>query len=120
MQPMAATLVNDALVDNVVAYIGTLPDTAAPTTITGNVDRGANLYRVCANCHGANGQGILMNAPRQAGISDWYLLSQLHNFKAGIRGGHPADLHGKQMGFMSRTLMDEQAMRDVVAYINTL
>ena len=120
MQPMAATLVNDTLVDNVVAYIGTLPDTPAPTTITGNVERGAELYTVCANCHGADGQGIRMNAPRQAGISDWYLLSQLKNYKSGIRGKHPDDLRGKQMGFMARTLLDEQAMRDVVAYINTL
>ena len=120
MQPMAATLVNDTLVDNVIAYIGSLPDTPAPTTITGNVEHGAKLYTVCANCHGADGRGIKMNAPRQAGISDWYLLSQLQNFKAGIRGGHPADLHGKQMGFMARMLQDEQAMRDVVAYINTL
>ena len=120
MQPMAATLVNDTLVDNVVAYIGSLPDTPASATVTGNVERGAELYTVCANCHGADGSGIQMNAPRQAGISDWYLLSQLQNFKAGIRGGHPADMHGKQMGFMSRMLMDEQAMRDVVAYINTL
>ncbi len=120
MQPMAATLVNDTLVDNVVAYIGSLPDTPAPATVTGNVEHGAELYTVCANCHGADGHGILMNAPRQAGISDWYLLNQLRNFKAGIRGGHRADLHGKQMGFMSRMLQDEQAMRDVVAYINTL
>ena len=120
MQPMAATLVNDTLVDNVVAYISSLPDTPAPATITGNIENGARLYSVCANCHGADGAGVKMNAPRQAGISDWYLLSQLKNFKAGIRGGHPADLHGKQMGFMSRILMTEQDMRDVVAYINTL
>jgi len=120
MQPMAATLVNDTLIDNVVAYIGTLPDTPAPATVTGNVEHGAELYTVCAYCHGPDGQGIEMNAPRQAGISDWYLLGQLQNFKAGIRGGHPYDLNGKQMGLMVQTLQDEQAMRDVVAYINTL
>jgi cytochrome c oxidase subunit 2 len=120
MQPMAATLVNDALINNVVAYIGSLPDTPSPVTVTGDVEHGAELYTVCANCHGVDGRGIAMNAPRQAGISDWYLLSQLKNFKAGIRGTHPADLHGKQMGFMSKMLLDEQAMRDVVAYINTL
>ncbi len=120
MQPMAATLVNDAMIDNVLAHIGTLPDNPAPTTITGDIDHGAELYTVCANCHGADGQGIAMNAPRAAGISDWYLLNQLKNFKDGVRGAHPADLNGKQMGFMSRTLLDEQAMKDVVAYINTL
>ncbi len=120
MQPMAATLVNDAMIDNVLAHIGTLPDEPAPTTVTGDIEHGAKLYTVCANCHGADGQGISMNAPRQAGMSDWYLLSQLKNFKEGIRGTHPADLSGKQMGFMSRTLLDDQAMQDVVAYINTL
>ncbi len=120
MQPMAMTLVNDTLIDNVIAYIGTFSDTPAPATVDGDIAHGAELYVVCANCHGADGQGIKMNAPRQAGISDWYLLNQLKNFKAGIRGGHPYDLAGKQMGFMARTLLDEQAMRDVVAYINTL
>ncbi len=120
MQPMAATLVNDATIDNVLAHIGTLPDTSAPTTVTGDIDHGARLYVVCANCHGKDGRGIAMNAPRTAGISDWYLLNQLKNFKDGVRGAHPADLQGKQMGMMSRTLLDEQAMKDVVAYINTL
>ena len=120
MAPMAATLVNDASIDNVVAYIGTLPDTPAPATIDGDIVHGAKLYVLCANCHGADGQGIKMNAPRQAGISDWYLLNQLKNFKQGLRGHHPEDLDGKQMGFMARTLHDDQAMRDVVAYINTL
>ena len=120
MQPMAATLVNDAMIDNVIAYIGTLPDTQAPSTVTGDIDHGAELYTVCANCHGPDGLGIRMNAPRAAGMSDWYLLNQLKNFKAGVRGTHPADLHGKQMGFMARMLQDEQAMNDVVAYINTL
>ena len=31
-----------------------------------------------------------MNAPRQSGMSDWYLAAQLSNFKQGIRGRHPA------------------------------
>jgi cytochrome c oxidase subunit 2 len=120
MQPMAATLINDVMIENVVAYIGTLPDIPAPTTINGDIARGAKLYVTCANCHGKDGYGIKMNAPRQAGMSDWYLLNQLKNFKQGIRGEHPYDLNGKQMGFMARVLQDEQAMRDVVAYINTL
>lgn len=113
-------LATDASIDNVLAYIGTLPDTPAAATVEGNVAKGAKLYALCANCHGADGQGIPMNAPRQAGINDWYLLNQLKNFKQGIRGHHPEDLSGKQMGFMARTLQNDQAMRDVVAYINTL
>jgi cytochrome c oxidase subunit 2 len=61
-----------------------------------------------------------MNAPRVAGMTDWYLASQLKNFKEGIRGEHPQDYYGKQMGFMARTLQDEQVINDVIAYINTL
>ncbi|MFQ6004635.1 MAG: c-type cytochrome [Woeseia sp.] len=120
MQPMAATLVNEAMIDNVIAHIETLPDNPAPASVSGDIERGAALYVLCANCHGADGRGISMNAPRAAGMSDWYLVSQLKNFKNGIRGQHPHDLNGKQMGFMARTLLDEQAIRDVVAYINTL
>ncbi len=120
MAPMAGTLVNDAIIDNVIAYIGTLPDMPASATVDGDIAHGAELYTLCANCHGDDGQGIRMNAPRQAGINDWYLLGQLKNFKQGLRGHHPEDLGGKQMRLMAQTLQDDQAMRDVVAYINTL
>jgi cytochrome c oxidase subunit 2 len=61
-----------------------------------------------------------MSAPRLANMTDWYLVQQLKNFKAGIRGEHPQDYYGKQMGFMARTLQDEQAINNVIAYINTL
>jgi cytochrome c oxidase subunit 2 len=120
MAPMAATLVNDAIIDNVIAYIGTLPDSPAPPTVDGDVAHGAQLHVLCANCHGDDGQGIVMNAPRLAGMSDWYLLNELKDFKQGLRGHDPKDLHGKQMRFMAQTLQDDQAMRDVIAYINTL
>ena len=121
MAPMANTLATDAAIDNVVAYIGTLPEAKPTHTVTGNADAGARRYAVCAYCHGDEGQGLqAMNAPRLAGMTDWYLARQLENFKRGIRGEHPQDYYGKQMGFMGRILQDEQAINDVVAYINTL
>ena len=121
MQPLAATLFNDAAINNVIAYIDTLPDNPAPATVTGNVERGQRLYRNCGSCHGKQGQGVWsVNAPRQAGMSDWYLAAQLRNFRQGIRGTHPDDGFGWQMGLMSEILQDDQAVDDVVAYINTL
>jgi cytochrome c oxidase subunit 2 len=121
MAPMARTLATDEAVNNVIAHIQTFPDEPAPATIEGDVDHGASRYVVCAYCHGREGQGIAaMNAPRVAGMTDWYLASQLKNFKEGIRGEHPQDYYGKQMGFMARTLQDEQVINDVIAYINTL
>jgi len=121
MAPMAATLVDDAAINNVIAHIQTLPDNPAPATIEGDVDNGARLYRVCAYCHGGQGQGVqALNAPRAAGMTDWYLARQLENFQDGIRGAHPMDFYGFQMGLMANVLHSEQDIKDIVAYINTL
>ena len=61
-----------------------------------------------------------MNAPRMAGMTDWYLQRQLVKFREGVRGQHPRDYYGKQMSFMGRTLTTDQMIDDVIAYINTL
>ncbi|MBT8422296.1 MAG: c-type cytochrome [Gammaproteobacteria bacterium] len=121
MRGMAATLVNEAAIDNVVAYIDTLPDVPAVPTIDGDIERGKALYDTCVNCHGGNGQGIwAMNAPRAAGMSDWYVAQQLRNFRDGIRGTHPDDRYGRQMAQMAKMLNEEQEINDLVAYMNTL
>jgi cytochrome c oxidase subunit 2 len=121
MAPMAATLADDAAIDNVVAYIKTLPDKPAPVTLKENSTKGQRLYAAnCVVCHGADGRGLqAMNAPRLAGMSDWYLATQLKNFKHGIRGLHPTDMYGQQMVSMAATLADDQAVDNLVAYINT-
>lgn len=121
MAAMANTLPDAAAVNNVVAYIQSLPDEPAPATVTGDVARGKSLYLTCAACHGRDGMGVwTVSAPRQAGMSDWYLASQLRNFKSGLRGAHPQDGYGEQMATMAMMLLDDQAVDDVVAYINTL
>jgi cytochrome c oxidase subunit 2 len=61
-----------------------------------------------------------VSAPRQAGMSDWYLATQLRNFRSGLRGTHPQDGYGEQMASMSMMLLDDAAINDVLAYINTL
>ncbi len=121
MAPMAATLSDDAAIDNVIAYIKTLPDNPAPATTKGNATNGQRPYVTCGTCHGADGRGMqATNAPRLKGMSDWYMATQLKNFKQGIRGAHPKDLYGPQMALMAAILGDDQATHDVVAYINTL
>ena len=121
MAPMAATLVDDDAIRNVVAYIASLPDVAPAPTITGDIERGKDIYITCSSCHGLEGQGIWsQNAPRLSGGNDWYLARQLENYRQGIRGSHPEDLYGKQMALMVVMLRNEQAIRDLVAYINTL
>ena len=120
MAPMAATLVDDAAIANVAAYMATLPDTPATVTLKGNADAGRQRFATCAACHGADGQGIAAtNAPRIRGMSDWYQARQLANFRDGIRGTHAQDVHGAQMALIAGMLADEAAVRDVLAYLNT-
>ena len=121
MAPMAMTLPDDAAINNVVAYIKTLPDTPAPPTVTGNAKDGHGPWENCATCHGAQGQGIkATNAPRLKGMSDWYMVTQLNNFKHGIRGSDRRDSYGPQMALIGQMLDTDQMTTNIIAYINSL
>ena len=61
-----------------------------------------------------------MKAPRLAGTSDWYLLGALQKYKDGIRGTNSANATAMLMRGMALSLTDEQAMKDIIAHINTL
>ena len=87
----------------------------------GDAFKGEAFYAVCAGCHGADGMGLeATNAPRLQGQYDWYLIRQLKNYQSGARGVHKDDTFGATMRAMAGTLPNEQAIKDVVAYIGTL
>jgi len=83
---------------------------------------GRDVYEAaCSRCHGPDGRGIqAMNAPRLKGMSDWYLVTQLKNFRQGIRGAHELDTYGPQMALIAEMLRDDQVTNDLVAYIGSL
>jgi cytochrome c oxidase subunit 2 len=122
MRPMALSLADDTELRDVAAYVASLPVYDPPATLAGgDAGRGQTLYAPCIACHGPDGKGNpALNAPPLVGVSDWYALTQLNHFKAGIRGANPKDAFGQLMRPMSMTLADEQAMRDVIAYVMTL
>jgi len=122
MQPMAMTLTDDAAIKNVAAYINAMsPAPREKATISGNIDKGKQLYAVCATCHGPDGKGMKsMNSPNLTLQQDWYLKRQIQNFKNGIRGSNSKDIFGMQMAPMMATLTSEQDINDVVAYIMSL
>jgi cytochrome c553 len=109
---------------DVAAYVGTLaPTKPAPTVTGGNVANGQNTFAACGSCHGANGEGTeAMTAPPLAGQSDWYLVRALEKFKSGHRGYDAANdgLAAAMAGMAGALLPDEQAVKDVVAFISTL
>jgi len=90
-------------------------------TLDGDAARGKTFFTPCIACHGPDGGGnqALFGPPIRQ-LNDWYVVQQLENFKAGIRGTNPKDTYGALMAPMAATLPDEQAMRDVAAYLATL
>lgn len=120
MRPMAAKLSDESIAD-IVGWVGEWEYVPAVVTVEGNVNQGRTAFQSCAACHGANAEGNeALGAPALAGQNDWYMITQLKNFRAGFRGAHREDTYGSQMLTMSKTLRDDQVVINVVSYINTL
>lgn len=121
MQAMSSIIRGSDAITNVVTYLSALPDRPNKATIMGDPITGKKLFTNCAYCHGDQGQGnYSTHAPKLYNQHDWYLKRQLLNYQQGIRGSHPQDLYGHQMQLMSKTLHNEQAIDDVISYINSL
>jgi cytochrome c oxidase subunit 2 len=120
MQPMAAAL-DDEQVRAAAAFVSATRSPAAPATVDGDPVKGKAHYSTCAACHGVDGRGNeALGSPDLTIPDDWYLVTQLGNFKNGARGNHPADTYGMQMRAAAGLLADDEAINDVVSYINTL
>ena len=122
MYPMSQMLVKDEDLAAVASYVANLPPTSpAPTLSGGDAARGKARYATCAGCHGAQAQGVQPLGSALSRLNDWYLLSALEKYKAGIRPADPArDPQAAVMIGLSAIFPDTQSMKDVIAYIETL
>jgi cytochrome c oxidase subunit 2 len=92
-----------------------------PTQAKGDPVMGKTQYMACAACHGFAGEGNPeLKAPKLSGQEAWYFTRQLDNYKQGIRGKHEKDVLGQQMAGMALLLTDDQAVRNVAAYTESL
>jgi cytochrome c oxidase subunit 2 len=120
MQPMAAAL-SDEQIAAVAEFVSASRSPTPFATVPGNIEQGKAHYSTCAACHGIDGKGNeALGSPDLTIANDWYLVTQLKNFRSGARGSHPSDIYGMQMRASARLLEDDDAVNDVVAYINTL
>lgn len=123
MRPMSRTI-DETDIPAIAAVVAALPvanniETHLPASA--NSESGKQSYATCAACHGQKGEGNeALNAPPISQLDGWYVATQLHNFKSGVRGAHPKDTTGQQMAPMAKTLADDQAVINVAAYIQTL
>ena len=121
MRPMAMVLATDEQIADVVAYINSLAMPDPPKTIDGDIELGKQAHETCIPCHGQFGEGAQsLDAPRLSNQHDWYIVRQLENFIAGIRGGHQNDIYGAQMRIMSQMLESDERIRAVAAYVASL
>lgn len=124
MAAIAKGITDTNRIADLVAYIKTLPAHSPEQTLKlkGDIKAGEDKYKlVCGSCHGANAGGIEnLSTPKLIGLNDWYIKRQIYNFKNGLRGTHPNDTYGAQMIPMVETLKDEQAINDMICYLQSL
>ncbi len=66
---------------------------AATAHAAGDPARGQAEYEVCAVCHGDQGEGFeKYGAPKIGGREDWYMVTSLKNFRAGLRAKDNCDV----------------------------
>jgi cytochrome c553 len=123
MYPMSLA-VEEADVDALAAFVAAMPPTRpapTPEASGGDPAKGAASYVLGATCHGADGSGNqALNGPPLRGQHDWYLLKSLQSYKSGVRGNDPRNANASIMRGMAASLADEQAIKDVIAHIQTL
>jgi len=86
-----------------------------------DIAAGETLWEFCAFCHNADGLGQeRSDAPKVAGDPAWYTERQLRYFRTKVRGSHPEDLPGMQMVVYAVPLVDEAAIRNMAAYIESM
>jgi cytochrome c553 len=80
----------------------------------GDAAKGKTLYQQkCVSCHGANAEGkAAQKAPKLAGQHDWYLVTQLKNFREKKR------LNPAMLPFIKN--LTDQDYEDLAAHISAL
>jgi len=120
MNGRAKALPGEQAVQDVAAYIVTLPKPSAPKVAAANAKLGAEFYQSCAACHGKRGEGNAeLGAPPLAGTDADYLARQLRNYKKGIRGGE-GDEKGQLMAATVTLLPNDAAIDAVAAHASAL
>ncbi len=106
------------LIRYVKVFVSTLLISASTWSVAAEEGREPYNDRYCTTCHGTDGQGNEgVQAPRLAGMENWYLKRQLENFRAGIRGTHPQDREGIAMQPMAN--LTDESIDDIIDWVGS-
>lgn len=104
-----------------IIFTGLFAIASMPVLAEADPQAGSEHYKVCMACHGPEGEGNQdLKAPRLTHLQPEYIVAQLKNFRAGIRGGEGTSAAAQTMRPMAMSLPDDQALADVAAFIPTL
>jgi cytochrome c oxidase subunit 2 len=140
MRPMARMLKKQVQIKAVSDYVAKLkPAKPKQTIFDGDQEAGQKIYtKVCQSCHGPDAGGMTGLGTDLRYTGDWYLLTQLKNFRLKRRGAKFADGQGASMigkvwpkGVDGPSVLNvpgtkpgdpgwDQAMKNVIAYVNYL
>ena len=121
MRGMSMTLATDDMIANTSAHVATLAHARDEGTVKGDVAKGKKIFESCATCHGAEAKGnVELLAPPLNTVQGWYVVNQLTKWRTGKRGYHDGDKSDNIMMKHAKALPDEQAIKDVAAYLATL
>jgi cytochrome c553 len=76
----------------------------------GDADAGQNKVLVCAGCHGSDGNSLVPNFPKIAGLGEKYITEQLRLVKSGER------IIMEMTGILDQS--SDQDLQDMAAYYN--
>lgn len=81
----------------------------------GDAAAGEAKTAVCAACHGADGNSLVANFPKLAGLGEKYIVKQLKDIRAGRANG------GRDVVEMTGMLngMSDQDLADIAAYFSS-
>lgn len=97
MSPLAKLLTDDEM-KNIAAYLDAQPAKPGAAKDKDTLELGKKIYRAgiaeksvpaCAGCHSPNGAGIPAQFPRIGGQHQDYTVTELTNFRSGIRKNNP-------------------------------
>lgn len=96
-------------------------DPAAPAVATTQATDGKTIFQtVCAQCHGAAGEGKAeLKSPSIAGMPTWYTNTQFANLREGRRGHDAADPQSFMMAAVAKALKPEQ-VKAVIAHVEKM
>lgn len=96
-------------------------DPVVPVVAPTKATDGAVIFQtVCAQCHGAAGEGKEeLKSPSIASMPNWYLNTQLTNFREGRRGHDAADPSSFMMASIAKALQPEQ-IKAVIKHVEKM